>query len=110
MSLQWNSFVSVSRARLPTEAVAVRCAGGISRRAKKTPQKSRCLGGGIVRLLFFVVVFFCFFLHADDSADDLNARVAMVAHELQLATLYLWQPQDFNLCEQRTTLVFSVSP
>ena len=54
------------------------------------------MGGGIV--------------HADDSADDLNARVAMVAHELQLATLYLWQPQDFNLCEQRTTLVFSVSP
>ena len=25
-------------------------------------------------------------------------------------TLYLWQPQDFNLCEQRNTLVFSGTP
>ena len=23
------------------------------------------------------------------------------------ATLYLWQPQDFNLCKQRNTLVFN---
>ena len=25
-------------------------------------------------------------------------------------TLYLWQPQDFHLCEQRNALVFSGTP
>ena len=36
-------------------------------------------------------------------------HVARVFRALSLAsvTLYLWQPQDFNLCKQRNTLVFT---
>ena len=43
--------------------------------------------------------------------DRVTVSIAIAAYELGIKnTLYLWQPQDFNLCEQRNTLVFSGTP
>ena len=44
---------------------------------------------------------------ANHRCGNLGRLTAQYVCTMPTSTLYLWQPQDFNLCEQRNTLVFS---